>query len=239
MRLLSFLFAVLATTACQHARAADPEGHRPTGGLQTTGVGTWEAEPDLAVLMMGVSVERARSAAQARTEAATAMAALVQRLLGLGIPDRDLKTTSIRIDADYRFEDRVRRLVGYRADMRIEVRVRELDRVGEFIDRGMAAIGDRGRLDGLRFELANPAAAQSEARAAAVAAARASAEELAKALGVKMGPAMEVIELSGAQGVPTPSSGVQLRAMAESSTPVSPGTLSVRVVVQVRWALAN
>lgn len=241
VRSFPIVLSIIALTACQHARAApsDP-GSSVQRGIQTTGVGSYDADPDLAVLMLGVTVERAKSAAAARTEAAEAMSALVEKLQSLGIPDRDIRTTSIRIDADYRFEDRERKLVGYRADERIELKVRELDRVGEFIDRAMNSIGDRGRLDGLRFELSDPAAAQSKARAAAVAAAKASAKELAAALDLKLGPAVEVVELSGAAGPsPEPSGGPQLRAMAEASTPVSAGTLSVQVAVRVRWTLAN
>ena len=240
MRSSAFATCFLVMAACEHAQAAGPSEAAPVRGIQTTGVGTFEAEPDMAILMLGVSVKRANSAGAARTEAAEAMTALVEKLKSLGIPGRDIRTTSIRIDADYRFEDQERKLVGYRADERIEVKVRELDRVGEFIDRSMASVGDRGRLDGLRFELSDPAAVQSKARAAAVDAAEASAKELAAALDLRLGPAVEVVELSEASG-PSPefSGGPQVRAMAESSTPVSAGTLSVEVAVRVRWTLAD
>jgi uncharacterized protein YggE len=67
--------------------------------------------------------------------------------------------------------------------------MRELSRMGEIIDRALAA--GANRVDGVRFALSKEDAARAEALRQAVERARRTAEVLATALGVRLGPVLD------------------------------------------------
>ena len=76
-------------------------------------------------------------------------------------------------------------MVGYTISEQVQVTVRDLDKTGDVADAAMA----NGATDanGIWFDVADPAKAMDEARAAAVEAAETSAQAMATAAGVNLG----------------------------------------------------
>lgn len=203
--------------------------------ITVIGTGSTTVEPDEAVVFASVSITRDTVAA-ARDEAARLMSDVIDAVRANGIPDADLQSAMLSLQPVYEYDDGVgtpggARLVGYRVDHGLRVTVRSLDALAAVIDDAMAA-GATG-LDGIRFSVADPSAAEAEARRLAVSDARSRAGALADAAGVSLG---RVIAIGEAQANPVwPYS--YAREADVGSTPIEVGTIEVDVSVQVAWAI--
>src|SRR5690606_31686957 len=165
--LLLLVPVVLFATACaQRAGSGGTFVLQESTGITVTGEGKTMARPDRAVFTVGVEVHRA-SIEEARAASAAAIDRMLTALRGLQIADDDIRTAQLNMGPDYEYGEAGRRLVGYVATSTIEVRMTQLDKIGEAIDTTVTAGQNDARLDGLRFELSDPEAAQAEARTAA------------------------------------------------------------------------
>jgi uncharacterized protein YggE len=92
------------------------------------------------------------------------------------------------------------------------------------------------QLYGIRFEIEDLAPLQAEARKKAVEDARSRAERLAQLSGVKLGPAISIVEQDGGGAGPMP-----MMAMAKMDTgaPVERGELTISTTVQVVYGLGE
>ncbi len=182
--------------------------------------------PDVARVGLGVTVTKPTVKA-ARDAAGTAMNAIIASLKALGIDDKDIKTTSIDLSPQYSNASPAK-IVGYRMSQQLQVTVRDLDKAGDVVDTATA----KGATDvnGLWFEVADPAKAMDEARADAIAKARTSAGAMASAAGVTLKGVVSISESSAYY--PGPYYGVA-GARDEAATPVQPGTQDVQATVTV------
>lgn len=202
--------------------------------VSVTGRGEVTAPPDMAVIRLGVVEEAgtARAAVQAANDAA---AAVLARLRALGVAQRDIQTSELRL-APVRAaapEDGGRRITGFAASNAVTVRLRDLAALGAALD---AVVGEgANRFDGLRFTVADPGPLMEEARRAAVADAMARAETLAEAAGVTLGPVVSIEERGG--GAPRPMMMEAARSGA-GGVPVAPGEIEITVEVAMERAIA-
>jgi uncharacterized protein YggE len=214
--------AALAETAAQPAR------------ITVTAEGRADVRPDLATITLGVTT-RADTAAAALAENSARLSAVLARLRGAGIAERDLQTSGLSLGPqfDYSRDGQAPRLVGYEAGNMLTVRVRALDTLGTILDM---AVGDGANtFHGLSFGLAEPGPALDAARADAVAEARRRAGLIAAAAGVRLGA---VIEITEGGGHVQPMAMARMSApMAEASVPVAEGEVSYAASVTIVWAL--
>jgi uncharacterized protein YggE len=120
----------------------------------------------------------------------------------------------------------------YTATNNVEVTIRDLDRAGQVLSAATSA--GANQLYGIRFEIEDPAPLQAEARKKAVEDARARAERLAQLAGVKLGPAVSIVELDGGGSGPMP---MMAMARADAAAPVERGELTISTTVQIVYAL--
>ena len=210
-------------------------------GIWVTGQGTLSLEPDLALVNIGVETQAA-TVAQARNEAANAMAAIVAAVKARGLVDRDIQTRSFNIFPQYEFPEvfedgrRVRRqvLVGYTVSNSASIKVRDLDSVGPIIDDVANAGGDATRINGVSFTVEDPKSFMTELRELAVQDALDKAQHLATLTGVGVGRLVLITESGG--GIPrvqdfaSAERGFALAAAAPTS--ISGGELELRLNVQ-------
>ena len=200
------------------------------------GRGRVTVEPDLASVRLGVAVTRP-TATDARETAAATMTAILEAVAAAGVERKDLRTALVGLNpvTDYSSE-RGPRVTGYQLTNTVEVTVRVLATVGAVIDAGLAA--GATSLDGLDFRLADPTAAETEARQAAVGDARRRAETLAGAAGRTLGPISAIVEGQAPPVGPFPRGPIAAMAMkAEADTPVEAGSQDVVVSLVVTFAL--
>jgi uncharacterized protein len=228
-----WLLALLALASLGGVAAASEiaPGEPGRGIISVTGSGVVWAEPDQAVVELGWSgVETEAGAAVA--EASDAVASIRAAIEALGVDPLDVRTTGYFVWREERWDDRGEpRLIGYRVSHTLQVVVRDVDVVGTLISTATAA--GANQVGGVTFTVAERGILESEARAAAFEAARQRAVELAALAGLRLGPAIEVEEVSrSAPGIVEP----MLDMAGLGGAPVAAGRHAVEVVVRVTFA---
>ncbi len=225
---------LLLAAACNGGRDTVIQSGNANSGISVSGSGEVHSDPDIAVISVGVEV-REDTVAEARGRAAEAAQDVIDSLRDNGVDERDIRTVNFSIQPQFDFRgDGPARIVGYIVTNTVEVTVRDIDTVGGLIDDAAQAGGDDVRIQNIRFEIEDPTELIEEARALAVADARTKAEQLADLNDVALGKPLSIVE-SGANG-PVPVFR-EAAAFADQSTPIQPGTTSVRVTVSVTFAI--
>ncbi|MGH2476476.1 MAG: SIMPL domain-containing protein [Candidatus Limnocylindrales bacterium] len=211
------------------------EGGAPdTGAIVVSGTGRVSVEPDLADLRLGVSVARPTVDA-ARSEAATTMDAILTAVTETGVARRDVRTTLLNVQPRYDYRDnKPPTLTGYELANVVEVTVRDLARLGEVVDGTLRA--GATSMDSLSFRVADPTAAERQARIMAMAEARARADVLAEAAGLTIVGVSDIVEGSPARPpTPYPKGERMMMMAADASTPVESGSMEIAVSVTVSY----
>ena len=229
------------------AQALGQLGGYGGSGIQVTGEGKVTIAPDLALLNLGVEA-MAYTVAEARADAATAMAAVIAALKANGIADADIQTSYFNISPEYTYREVTtgdsrygeQLLVGYRVTNNVTAKVRDLDSVGATIDATAEAGGNAARIQNIRFTVEDSSAAQLQARESAVKDALDKADHFASLAGVNRGSLLSISESGGGAPV-TRSFGLDSAMMFESaaSTPISAGELEIAIYVQAVFAIES
>jgi len=198
------------------------------------GHGRASRRPDQAIL--SVSVERTSATAAAAQEdtskrARGVMSALSER----NVTAVDVASSAITLEPVYDYPDSGPRLTGYRSSHSLTIRLQQIDELGPIIDACVAA-GATG-IANVSMTIADPAAAEDEARTAAVADAWRRAETLAAAAGVTLGELISLTEVIADHG-PRPMMRMRAEAMMAADTPVAEGTTELEAEVEARFAIS-
>jgi hypothetical protein len=208
----------------------------PRRTVNVAGTGQISAQPDVAVVTLGVQTE-AEEAATALTENSQQMQALVDVLKDAGLAAEDIQTQVVRLYPRYEEkpgDESQRELVGYTATNVVEVRLRDLEAVGSILDGAAQAGGNR--IEGIRFEVSDPATYLDQAREAAWNDARHKAEQLADLAGAELG---EVLTISESGRGPQPIVERPMAVEAAAAVPIEPGSQTIEVDLQVTWLLGG
>jgi uncharacterized protein YggE len=144
--------------------AAQPLQVRPISGTRLDVVATGEVTrvPDIVLINAGISTQ-APTAVEAIRANGAAMDRLREALRRAGIEPRDVQTSSVHLNAEWRHgRDAPPVFVGYRASHRLSVRFRDAANSGRILDSLVAA--GANEIDGPTFEIAEADAARDEAR---------------------------------------------------------------------------
>ncbi|HET6857899.1 MAG TPA: SIMPL domain-containing protein, partial [Streptomyces sp.] len=134
--------------------------------VTVNGDGSASAAPDLAVVTMGVEVTKPTAKAASAGQSAAAKR-LLDAVREQGVADRDVQTTGISLNPVHSYADGASKLTGYQAGQTFTVKVREVDRTGALLKAVTDATGDDGRINGVVFDVSDPAALRAVAREAA------------------------------------------------------------------------
>ncbi|MCJ7509416.1 MAG: SIMPL domain-containing protein [Dehalococcoidia bacterium] len=214
------------------ANSSEPQG------LSVSGEGRASAAPDMAVLGLGVSA-KASTVSAANSQAQGAMTALLDSLKAHGIQEKDIQTSGLSINPEYDYLNNEQVLTGYRVSHMLQVKVRDIDRVGEVIDEAVQAGGDLLQIQSISLTIDDTTALRSQARQKAVADAQATAEELAALAGVTLGDPTYITESNSTPYTQAYSydRSVSYSAEAAPATEISPGELEVVVYVQISYTI--
>jgi len=145
------------------------------------------AKPDLAVLTFTV-LKEAKLVADAMDENSATMNNVINTIKEQGIEDKDVKTTSFNIRPRYEYSEGTygkRILVGYEVVQDLQVKIRDLEKIGTVIER--ATSSGANEVSDLQMTIDNQDELKKQAREQAIAQAKVKAEELAFQLNVKLG----------------------------------------------------
>ena len=192
--------------------------------------------PDLANISAGV-VTRAATATAALQENAARMDRVVAALKRAGIADRDIQTSSISLNAEYRYpETQSPQLTGYTASNQVTVQFHDIRNSGKVLD----ALVNEGanQISGPNMTIEHPEQALDEARAQAIAAGRARADLYARSLGMRVVRVVSVSESGGYYAPPSPPPAPMMAAVAErSDTKIEPGEQKLQVSLSMVFEL--
>lgn len=197
--------------------------------LNLSAYGETRVEPDMATITLGVMTE-GKTAAEAMAANATRMTAVVASLKKAGIAEKDIQTSNLNLNPQYRYEEnKPPILIGYQASNQVTVRVLDLKKLGAAVDATVNA--GANQVHGISFGLVDPTAAENAAREAAVKALAAKADLYAKATGHRVSRLVSLSEGGGyTPRPPMPMMEMQgARGFAKDSTPVQGGELTVRI----------
>lgn len=257
---LAAIFLIIGNTTAQNT----PPGintSQYSGTITVTGNGYVYAEPDLAKVTIGVTTEATTSTA-AMSDNANAMSKVVDAIKKLGIPDKDIKTSTVSLQPKYEYQypsaatspsgtDKVvpptptstpptslsTRIVGYTATNTVTVTVRDMSKVGKVIDEGYS--GGANQIHGVTFMLSDEkgATVYKEALQKAVAEAKDKAGLLATAAGIS-DYKLKTISENG-QYAPLAYDVMERGAYASTAsvapTPISPGQNKVTATVGLTY----
>jgi uncharacterized protein YggE len=232
----AFLPLALAAAVAMPAIASAAETPQPPR-IIVSGEGEATVAPDLALLSLSVMRE-AKTAREALNANNDAMAAVIAAMKAAGIAERDLQTAGIQISPRYNYTNKPdgnqeAELIAYQVTNTLSVRVRDISKTGEILDKAVSLGVNQG--GGISFTNENPAAVVTEARKKAVADAIAKAKTLAEAAGVSVGKVLEITDQSYAPP-PMPMNAKAYDA-AGASVPVQAGENAYKVMVNVTFEL--
>lgn len=231
--LAALALGVAAAPAAAQAQVAPAVQAISGTRLDISATGEVSRVPDVAVISAGV-MTRSASATGAITENAARMERVRAALKRAGIADRDIQTSNISLNPEYRYQDNMPpQLTGYTASNQVNVRFRDIRNTGRILD-ALVAEG-ANQINGPSLTIDKPEAALDEARVKAVAAGRARAELYARALGMRVVRLLSVSE-GGGYSVPPPMP--MMRAQADSAaTKIDPGEQQLQVTLAMSFEL--
>jgi hypothetical protein len=234
-----WLAALLGTTSIAAPAMAQqgPAIAQTIAGTRLDVSATGEATrvPDIAVINAGV-VTRAATATAALQQNAARMERVRAALKRAGIADRDIQTSNINLNPEYRYVDnQPPALTGYTASNQVNVRFRDIATTGKILD-ALVAEG-ANQISGPNLTIDQPEAALDEARTKALAAGRARAELYARSLGMRVVRLVSVTESGGNYGPPPPMP-VMMEARAQAAyAKVDPGEQKLSVSLGMTFEL--
>jgi uncharacterized protein YggE len=192
--------------------------------------------PDVATLSSGV-VTQAADANGAMRANAEQMTRVMAAIKAAGIAERDVQTAGISLYPQYRYaENQPPTITGYQASNTVNVKVRDLSKLGKVLDVLVAS--GANQINGPSFEIDEPEAAYDEARRNALKKAQARAEMYAAALGLRVRRIVSIGE-GGGFNQPGPIPMMKMAAMDARETPVSPGETSLSANLNVVFELGK
>jgi uncharacterized protein YggE len=235
-KLILPLLAAAALTMPAAAAAQATMQVQPISGtrLDISATGEVTRVPDVAIISTGVVTRAARATAAIQQNAAR-MERVRAALKRAGIADKDIQTSSINLNPEYRYEqNKSPILTGYTASNQVSVRFRDIAKTGEILDVLVAE--GANQINGPSLTIDKPEEALDEARLKAVAAGRARADLYARALGMRVSRLLSVSETGGYAVPPPMPMYARVEAMsADASTKIDPGEQKVSVSVAMSF----
>ncbi len=213
-----------------------------TPTISVSGEGEVFAVPDVAKISFSVRTVKS-SIALAQDEMNIKTNAALKSIESFMVAEKDIKTVDYSAYPEYSTPYygcysascppvKQPKITGYVASQRIEITIRDTEKVGEIVD----ALGENGvtEISGPDFSLSDEKGAEQEARAKAIADATEQAEILAKDLGVKLGDIVGFSEDGG--GYPMPymmkaESAMDAGSTVSASLPVGENKITKNVTI--------
>jgi uncharacterized protein YggE len=230
--LLSPILSIAALPSLSTGAAADDDDIAARRSITVSATGTVAVEPDQAQISSGVTTQAA-TAKEALAANSAAMQKVIAGLKQAGIDAKDIQTSSLHVNPRYTRpkEGETPQIDGYTVTNQIAITARDLDNLGEVLDK-LVSLG-ANEMGGLTFRVSQAETLRDDARKDAVANAKRRAELYATAAGVQLGEVLRIDE--GRESGPPPMP--MARTMKMSAVPIERGTETLSVSVRITWAL--
>jgi uncharacterized protein len=228
----------LATAGLTETGQAQEQGEKssPQARVIVVGEASVSAPPDYAKIRGGVTTT-AKTVKEATDANSKLMAAVTGALLDSGVAQNDIQTSEFSIEPVYSSQTSSAepKLSGYRVSNQVNVKIHQLAKVGEILDRLVTA----GATDvgNVQFLLSDPSKVLDQAREAAVADARRKAELYARASGLNLGRVAWITE--SPEFAPPVAAEGRLKSVAMAAVPIQTGENMLHASVTVGFDIAQ
>lgn len=227
-----FSMAMLAATALVPSLVVAQPQQPDEPVVVTSGEGVVQAVPDRAWVSL-TAESRAGNPREAQRRNAEAMTPVQEKVRAAGVPADAIRTIVYDLQQEWDFVNNRRVPRGYVARHTIELRIDDIDRVGELLEVAVGA--GATSVSAVRFDVRDRAKVEREALRLAVADARAKADAAAAGVGRTVERVLRIEE----HGVPRPP--VPLVAAREAlqadAPPIAAGQLELRARVTLTAVL--
>lgn len=205
--------------------------------VSVIGKGEVKATPDVAYINLGI-VTKGKTAKEAQAANAAQFAKLKQALTTNQIAAADILTTSFNVYPEYDYTNGTNpKLTGYTANHSIQVTYRNMDGIGKLLD--IASGAGVNQVNGIQFDIGDPAKYEDEALKLAMAEADRKANVLAQAAKQQV---VTVLHITESQASITPfNSPMYSQAKAEAadatSTAIQTGQITISTNVTVEYQI--
>jgi uncharacterized protein YggE len=191
--------------------------------MRITGEGEIAVRPDTASINLGVITE-GKKLLPAQQENSQDVTKVINSLISLGIPKRNLQTFDYRIESDYDYEQGKQIFRGYKITHILQVKMEDFSVIGKAVDT--AVHNGANYVANVEFTLKNRVAAYKHALSNALINAIEKAKAIASSLQVTL-IATPILIVEGAQDIhPYNQTGTLMKAM--TSTQFEPGQLLIK-----------
>lgn len=216
------------------AVTVDPEGNRIIVNKMTvSAAGTIKVMPDVAYVDLGVTTQN-KDVKKAQSDNKGLMNALYTALENGGLTKDDIKTTNYGINPLYDYSTGKNVLTAYQVVNTVEITVKDLDKIGDYID--LAAAAGANTDYSITFDLLDRNASYNQALTKAMEAAKGKADALASAGGYTIAGVLEVSE-GTYNYVPQYLSGAKNDAAGIAATPITAGQLDITANITVEYQI--
>jgi hypothetical protein len=231
---LSIALVLMAVALYTGLSTSDQPGSENT--IQMNGNAEKKVVPDTASISIGVVTE-SETSKEASDENAALMTAVLEELRGLGLEDKDIKTSYVSVNPIYNYDD-VRTIEGYSASNSVQVTTTDLELLSDIVDRTTAAGANQIRSVSFSVSDEMQKELREELIDEAVEDASSKAEILAESLGVKI-IGVQTSSINDGDGINTRFFSGTAEAVAGegSSTPIMPGESTVSLSVQIAYLI--
>jgi uncharacterized protein len=202
--------------------------------LKVTGEGAVSVQPNQAVVTLGAVTED-KDLAVAQSTNAQKMNKVIQALKNAGLKDEQIQTIEYRVDLMYDFKNGEQVFRGYQVTNILRVTMDDIQRIGQMVD--IAVQNGANTVRNFNFSVKDKESSYNQALMKAIQNGRQKAAVIGQELGVniehipfKVTEIIERPEISPREmvlGVSTDS--------AFTPTPIVPGTLEIRAVVDMEF----
>ena len=202
-----------------------------TGTIVVSGTGRVAVDPDLAELRLGVAISR-ETVAEARSEAAATMAAILAAVRGTGVAERDIRTSMVSVQPRYDYRDgKAPALVGYDLANIVEVTVASSPRwaTSSTARSGRARPASTGSSSGSRTRRPRGRRPDRGGRRCPGQGRRARRRR-----GLRVAGVADIVEGGAPPAFPL-AKAARMSLAADSGTPVAAGTTEIAVTVTVTF----
>ena len=235
---IALALAIAFGSTAMSAAAQTPAAATTSDGtlLSVSASGEASRAPDIATASAGVVTQAPDANAAMRANAAQ-MQKVIAAIRAAGVAERDIQTTGISIHPTYRHADNEEpRISGYNASNSVNLKVRDIARLGEVLDALVAS--GANNVNGPSFGIDQPEAVYDEARRKALEQGRARADMYAETLGLRVRRIVSISE-GGRIHAPQPMYAMRAMAMDAESTPVAPGENTLTANLEIVFELGR
>jgi len=156
--------------------------------VTVTGQGRVSYSPDLAIINLGVQIDKVAQPDEALNRLNTKVAGIIAAVKEAGVPAADIQTQNYSLYPQYDYRDNVSTVSGYNANQQLVIKVSGYDQDQNKLNRVIAAASKAGanQINNLSFDSSRMNELKQQARLLAIADAKDKSAALAETAGVEL-----------------------------------------------------